>query len=301
MSATTVAFIAPQAPASNGATGLVRSVTGQPNPRSFVSPDGVVYELVWVTPDTAHEWLYRNNGNRSLRGEVVDKIGRDLKNGRFMENGDAVRFSADGNLLDGQHRLHAMVKSATPAWLLVVSNLPATARDTVDDGTKRTMADRFQFHGEASATTLAATVRKALLWELSLKPQIGRFTASTPEAFAFLAENPDLRDAARAADHYRKAKLLPASTIGLTWWLFNRINPAQCTEFFDRLGDGAMLPKGHAVLTLRNRLADINAQPGRLHEKHVLAMTIKAWNYYRDGRDLMTLRFAEHEKFPQPK
>lgn len=299
MSATTVAFVSPEH--SMPSPAFVGSITGQPNPRSFVSPSGVVYELVYVTPEIADRWLDLNTGNRNLRREVVDKIGRDLKNNRFLENGDAVRFSANGDLLDGQHRLHAMVESQAPAWLLVVSNLPASARDTVDDGTKRTMADRFHFHGEAEPKTLASVVRKAILWEHGHKYQTGRFQPSALESFEFLDQHPELREAAKAGDHHRKAKLLPASTIGLCWWLFDKLDSGQCVEFFDRLGDGAMLAKGHAVLTLRDRLKELNTKPGRSPERHVLAMTIKAWNYFRGGKDLNALRFAEHEKFPQPK
>ena len=36
-----------------------------------------------------------------------------------MENGDAVRFSTSGVLLDGQHRLEALHASRSAAWLLV--------------------------------------------------------------------------------------------------------------------------------------------------------------------------------------
>ena len=301
MSATTVAFIAPDQPAPNGSGRLAQSITGQHNPRLFVSPAGVVYELVYVTPDLAREWLYRNTGNRPLRSEAVDKLARDMAAGRFLENGDAIRLSADGVLLDGQHRLEALVESGAAAWLLVVSNLPAAAQDTVDDGAKRTMADRFAFHGEPDAKTLAAVVRRAILWERGHKYQTGKFQPSALESFEFLAEHPELREAASAAAHHRKAKLLPASTIGLCWWLFAAIDAGHCAEFFDRLADGAMLAKGNPILTLRNRLSDLNAQPGRTPERHVLAMVIKAWNKYRTGQELSTLRFAEHEKFPEPK
>ncbi|GGK61928.1 hypothetical protein Sme01_03790 [Sphaerisporangium melleum] len=301
MSATTVAFIAPEQTAPNGGTKLAPSVTGQHNPRLFTSPSGVVYELVYVTPDLARGWLYHNTGNRPLRAEAVGKIARDMTAGRFLENGDAVRFSADNTLLDGQHRLEALYESGTSAWLLVVSNLPDAAQDTVDDGAKRTMADRFAFHGEPDAKTLASVVRRAILWTHNHKDQTGRFQPSALECFEFLAKHPELREAASAAAHHRKAKLLPASTIGLCWWLFGALDPVQRTEFFDRLADGAMLAKGHPILTLRNRIADLNAQPGRHSERHTLAMVIKSWNKYRAGQELTTLRFAENEKFPQPK
>lgn len=300
MSATSAVFLAPEEASGSAPINAVRLVTGKHNPRSFTSPDGVTYELVHVTPDMAGRWLHRNIGNRPLRGEVVARLARDLQAGRFLENGDAIRVSADGDLADGQHRLHAIVESGVSVWMLVVSNLPAEARATVDDGVKRTMADRFSFTGEASPKTLAAVVRRGLMWERRAYAN-ATYQPSTLESFEFLDANPDLREAAAAADHYRKARLLSGSTIGLCWWLFARLDADQCREFFERLNDGANLPSGHPVLTLRNRLNVLNAQPGRLPFSHTTALTIKAWNYHRDGAELRTLRYAENEKFPTPK
>jgi hypothetical protein len=298
MSATTVAFSAPE---THMPILAAQSITGHPHPRMFTSPSGVVYELVYVTPDLADEWLDDNTNNRALRSQVVEKLGRDMKAGRFLENGDAVRFAASGLLLDGQHRLHGLITSQTSAWLLVVSNLPERARDTVDDGTKRTMGDRLAFHGESDAKTLAAVVRRAYLWNNGMPAPQARLQPSALELFEFLSANPDLRDAADMAARYRKAKLLSASTIGLCWWLFNRIDAGQCAEFFDRLNDGTMLPKNHPILTLRNRLTDLAAQSTRLPSHYPAAMTVKAWNYFRAGKDLITVRYAEHENFPTPK
>lgn len=300
MSATTVSFLAPEATMQSLSAAANGSVTGQPNPRLFVSPSGVVYELVYVTPQLAEQWLSRNTANRPLRGDVVDKLSRDMTAGRFLENGDAIRFGPDELMLDGQHRLEGILLSGMSAFVLVVSNLPSSARDTIDDGTKRTMGDRLAFHGETSPKTLAAVVRRALMWGRRTHANTS-YQPSALESFEFLDANPDLRDASAAADHYRKARLLSGSTIGLCWWLFSRLDQGQCGEFFDRLGDGAMLAAGHPILTLRNRLNALNAQHGRVPASHVTALTIKAWNYYRDGATLRTIRFADHEKFPTPK
>ncbi|MEV0831477.1 MULTISPECIES: hypothetical protein [Streptosporangiaceae] len=301
MSATTVAFISPDEPTSNGAASVAQSVTGRYNPRSFVSPDGVVYELVWMTPALAEELLYRNNNNRSMRPDASNKIERDMLAGWFAENGDAIRRDVQGNLIDGQHRLEARRASGTSGWMLVVSNLPETARNTIDDGAKRTMRDRFGFRGETDPGTLAAVVRRALLWERGLRSRSARYQPSALESFEFLDQHPQLREAAQAASHHRRAKLLAPSTIGLCWWLFAALDEGQCAEFFERLADGAMLAKGNPILTLRNRLMDLNSQPGRVHESHSAALTIKSWNAHREGREVALLRFSEQEKFPTPK
>ncbi|MEO3856145.1 hypothetical protein [Acrocarpospora sp. B8E8] len=279
----------------------VQSVTGQHNPRSFVSPSGVVYELIHVTPEMAMEWLGLNTGNRPLRAEMVDRLGRDMIAALFLENGDAIRFSASKVLLDGQHRLHALAASGVAAWLLVVSNLPDQARDTVDDGAKRTMGDRLSFHGETDASILASVIRRAQLWSKGVRATNGRFQPSAMEAFHFLADNPDIRMAATAASHYRRVKLLRPSTIGLTWWLFAKLDGEQCKEFFDRLTDGDSLAKKHPILTLRNRLIEARAAKTTLPENLATAFVVKAWNRYREGGEMVVVRWAENERFPEPK
>ena len=308
MAVPTVSFLPPE-PDDMTAGTAVRSITGKYNPHLFVSPSGVVYEVVYITPELAREWLELNDGNRRRRAEQVAKLKRDALKGNLVENGDALRFVNvrldDGQvvvrLMDGQHRLTAIDEAGVGAWMLVVSNLPDEARDTVDDGIKRTMADRFGFRGEASPSTLAATVRRAILWSRSVKDSTGRYQPSTLESFEFLAAHPELRDAAAAADRYRKHCMLGASTAGLCWWLFHQISPGQCQEFFERLADGAMLPPGHPVLVLRNRLADLARRPARMPDRIITALVIKSWNRYRAGENIVQLKFAETESFPTPR
>ena len=128
----------------------------------------------------------------------------------------------------------------------------------------------------------------------------GNYQATVAETIEFLAQNRPIRNAASAAETYRKAKLLSGQTIGLCWWLFSRIDAMGCEEFFDRLIDGEMLTKSSAIYVLRERLRDLNSGPSRV-SMYTLAITIKAWNAFRDGREITILRWSENENFPEPK
>lgn len=52
-----------------------------------------------------------------------------------------VAFRHDGALIDGQHRLSAIIEAGMPADLLVVRGLPNNAFMAIDNGIKRSMAD----------------------------------------------------------------------------------------------------------------------------------------------------------------
>ncbi|MDO0930218.1 hypothetical protein QQY66_00225 [Streptomyces sp. DG2A-72] len=69
-------------------------------PRSCV--DDLRIGPVDVSPALARHWLTEHNThNRSLRPRVVAAYARDMHAGRWMDNGETIKFAADGTLLDG--------------------------------------------------------------------------------------------------------------------------------------------------------------------------------------------------------
>lgn len=302
---TSPAAIAPFQPAdlgpANGHT-IATLPGGARFTQYFLSPTGVTYGLVHVTPQIARTWLNHNPKNRSLRESPVARFSRDMVAGAWLENGDAVRFDENGNLLDGQHRLKAIADSGTTQTSLVVAGLPKLVQDTLDDGTRRTMSDRLAFHEEASPAILSAVLRNIILWEQgSRKNGLGRYQPTVTESLEFLEQHRPVRVAAAAAERYKKTKFISTATIGLCWWLFSRLDAKQCDEFFARLADGEMLTKTSPIYVLRERLRDLNAGPAKPTRTYILAITIKAWNAFRDGREITILRWSENENFPEPK
>jgi predicted nucleic acid-binding Zn ribbon protein len=67
--------------------------------------------IVYVTPEMAERWLGHNKVNRNLRNRRVDQFARDMRSGRWQLTGEAIKFGKSGNLIDGQHRLWAVIES----------------------------------------------------------------------------------------------------------------------------------------------------------------------------------------------
>lgn len=271
-------------------------------PCRMTSASGVTYELMFVTPEQAEQWLGKNVGNRRLRKALYTRYSRDLAERRWRENGASIVRAKDGTLLDGQHRLHAIVVAGVGAWMLVVQNVDPVAQPTIDDGAKRTLADRLTFRGEVNSHRSAAVVRRVMLWENGYAFNSGAYQPTSQEQLDFIEGNDRVTAAVGASSLYAKRKLLPPATIGLCWYVFSALDADACAEFFDRLDDGANLSFNHPIMVLRNRLIDITREPGRgASDDIVLHYVFKTWNLYRAKKPASVLRIGPNEKFPTPR
>lgn len=266
----------------------------------------LTHEIVHVTPEIARQWLATNTHNRNIRASIVAAYARDMGNGDWMLNGEPIKFAADGTLLDGQHRLSAIVKAETSIDLLVVRGVAVEAQDTMDSGITRKFADQLHLAGEAEAQSLSAILRKILLWEVGYRMRGGGLKVTHAELADTLKRHPVARDCAAYGRRRATAANLHVSTIGFIFWLLRSIDFEQAAWFIDRVCDGVGLHAGHPALILRERIRrERDTNNGRADVDVVLALAIYAWNAYRDGRSIEKLQLPKgglnNDSFPQPK
>ena len=111
-------------------------------------------EVMTVTPELAKEYLRHNESNRTLRRSRVLQYAHDMKEGKWNLTGQGITFGRDGNLLDGQHRLHAVVFANVPVDFLVVTDADTVA--TYDCGLTRSIVDRFKLAGKGTGPMYTA-------------------------------------------------------------------------------------------------------------------------------------------------
>lgn len=103
----------------------------------------------FVTPEMAYQWLGQLAKNqRSLRRSTVERYKRDMAAGKWGVNWqNGIAFDKEGNLIDGQHRLTALIeasKDGFPGVCMWVWRDQEIGYDApVDQGLKRTTADLF--------------------------------------------------------------------------------------------------------------------------------------------------------------
>ncbi len=99
---------------------------------------------VAITPELAAEWLKRNTiHNRNICWPKVDHYAELIVADRWVDTPEGIAFDVDGNLINGQHRLHAIVKANKTVTMQVAKNCPRDAFKGIDIGLPRGPADFF--------------------------------------------------------------------------------------------------------------------------------------------------------------
>lgn len=123
-----------------------------------------------VSPEIALQYLSANRGNRAIRQRHVDFLSGMMQRGAWQTTHQGIAFDITGTLVDGQHRLHAIVKSGETCALLVVRGLSPNATEAMDRGKTRSIADLLRVGQEiASVATTCARI-------------VGHISAGTPAA-----------------------------------------------------------------------------------------------------------------------
>lgn len=122
-------------------------------------PDRADVNIVAITPAIAQQMLANNARNRSLRSERIKSLAAVMARGEWTLNNDAITLAPDGTVLNGQHRLHAVVMSKTTQSFLVLRNCQAEAQSTMDIGTRRSYGDHARIAGAPISNDAAAALR----------------------------------------------------------------------------------------------------------------------------------------------
>jgi len=101
-----------------------------------------------ITVSMARDFLANQIDNqRSLNKNLVRKYARDMRDGAWTLSTDAIGFSKEGKLINGQHRLKALVESGVEGQFLVAEKIDAEAFANLDNVAKRTNYDRLSIIG----------------------------------------------------------------------------------------------------------------------------------------------------------
>lgn len=247
-----------------------------------------------ISPELARKFLEKNTRNRPLNSRRAALLAEAIKRGEWMMNGDAIRFSDSGVLLDGQHRLTAIAISGLTVDAMVVRGLPDSVFDTIDvGGAARTTGSVMALMGEKNYNRLAALTRMYFVYEKTGDPTNGNpdNSPTTAQQIA-LAED---RSFSESVDESEKLvwcrKNVTPTLNAFCIHVFKKDNEKLASEFFRLLNSGAGLEAGSPVLLLRERLAESKSDKKQEMSKHyALALICKAYKLFREGAHIKQLR-----------
>lgn len=271
---------------------------------------GMTSEERIVTPELAESLLERNVMNRPIDKGVVNFMAASMARGEWKITHQGVALDGDfdsGRLLDGQHRLHAVIKSGVPVRMLVFLHVLPETFSVLDTGKKRTAGDVLNLSGEKDATLLGSTIRHVLLFNES--PD-----ASWGGAQSRVTNEQIINEFKRSPSEYRDAVSVGrvlSSDVGMiataattAYYVTMQAAPSvDETEWIEGLRYGANLSIGDprlAVLNVFRRLNSGSTARRRTDTRGHMGLYIKGWNAWVKSREVRSLRFQQKEKFPNP-
>lgn len=121
-----------------------------------------------VTPSIAEEYLKTMVRNRSCNPRTVSAYAQDMRNGNWFLTHQGIAFNSSGRLVDGQHRLRAVIESGADVEMMVTTGLEerrkngvvVDAMDGIDRHRPRSIGAQLQIsHGIKNANAVAALAR----------------------------------------------------------------------------------------------------------------------------------------------
>jgi len=94
-----------------------------------------------IFPTTALALLRTNDGNRKLRKNVVARYAATMTQGNWLLTPEPIVIADTGRLLNGQHRLSAIVQANIGVKMFVVRNVSEKAFPAIDRGVSRNFSD----------------------------------------------------------------------------------------------------------------------------------------------------------------
>lgn len=251
-------------------------------------------KTILIDADTARKMLCKNyEGNRRIRKSAVSKYVAEMKSGSFMTNvGQIIVLHRDGTLLDGQHRLTAVVESDTewPFVVQVVSGDKAEIYSKIDQGGKRSLSDCSQMNkNQAGIARIIAAVKNGKSGAASaLQAKVtNRRQVTNTEAIEVFSSNPLLIEYADAVSTKLGNSNVRGSRIGAGAFAYiasEMYGRAKVDKFIDNIADPTLCecPQAAATLAAINS-ANNSRKRGTLSPYEMFGFLFTGFNYMLNG------------------
>jgi len=262
-----------------------------------------------IGPELAQKYLDKCVRNRRVRKKLVERFAAAMKANHWKLTGESIKFNTKGELIDGQHRLRAIVESGKSIEIVVHRNVPDEAFMELDTGGMRSPGDLLKVAGYDYTHGVASAIRNVLsIYEIEAETVTPSSLAKKrvePETLLEWAQTHGeaLTDAVRLTmTREMKAICGPPALFAALYFIFSQANHKAAEEFFTILVEGLGFEHGRQdpVYQLRKNLLLIKDQKHKRRPNfYKAAITIKAWNAYQDRETIATLRYAESEGWPE--
>jgi len=258
-----------------------------------------VSKWVYVTPDMARTWLTKNDRNRKMDKRYARLIADDFSNGRWVPTHQGIAFDVSGTLLDGQHRLTAIVESDTAVWVLVTTGLPVEAQAEIDNQKKRSLAATLRMIDDVNTAGLERAVAITPYLMAPNGDIGGTYDSKQKRKECFFQHQEAIEWAMEALPYTKRVCRAPVYAVVVRAYYTQDI--VKLRRFCEILITGEYNGEHAAttVIKLRNSLMQDNSK-GSNGLTTSYRKTERALSAWINGERLQVLHEASSEQFPLP-
>jgi len=257
-------------------------------------------QLEAISPQIASDLMVNNALNRKINPNHIKFLSDQMISDAWQITGDPIKIGCSGRILDGQHRLSAIIKSGKTISLFVARNVPEEVFTVLDTGKVRSASDTLSIAGMKSYSAQAA-LAKAIMSLRDKKIANKNRAYTNNEVLDFCQENDLIPSVNIGVIYASKGAPLKAGVISIIHYVLNEINKQEATDFIESICLGVNISKGSAEYMLREKLNKSIQGRYDFSRWETVALVIKTWNLIRTKSTLpsMIIYNPEKEEFPK--
>lgn len=257
-------------------------------------------EVKTIGPAEARALLANNTHNRNLSPRTVARYAKEMQAGRWRLNGIGISLygkNGDARVVNGQHRLQAVIDSDTTQRFLIVWEEDPEVYRTFDVGTNRNLATFISMDGLPQPVVIGALSRIVLLYEQYPDRVWESGLVNGAEVYAWYKEQ-DVPKLIRAVHDFNNArsrlKRVGTWYAGFSWLIRNRSPKGEVfDEFTQPVEYGNDLSVGDPRLALRNYMirGGTTLRTDDWKRQAMTGVALRAWNDWLAGNERNNYKF----------
>lgn len=247
------------------------------------------FSVETISPNMAQDLLQQNFNNRKLNQARVAAMARDIAAGKWRLTPQGIAISKAGRLLDGQHRLTAVVQANCAVRMTVVRDCDELAQRFIDLGDQRSLQNELQMEGVKNSRTVSACARhiaaiengldKSDLTKYRTREELRNVISRYSTGFSWLLTK-------------QKPQISRGGYISPLVFVYNTL-PSEVDSFYNQVDTGVGLDSGSPALLLRNWLLTLRSSTGSSIDRTIVLKTFAALDAYVDGKSMIRLHSNE--------
>jgi hypothetical protein len=251
------------------------------------------FKRTLITPSLAKQILEKNIKNRRIKQPTIDRYVKDMIIGKWKEDtAEVIKISKSGVVLDGQHRLTALIKANINLFFHIAYDIDDSVYTVLDSGSLRSSSDSFKIEG-IKLSNIVPSIINTHDQLIKNKIHLKRKDLCTDSLLEIYYQRQRFWDdtSNKSINWYQNfSKILSPSIIGGVYARIYDINEDKAFKFMNELCTGSEITN-NTILLLRQKLISDKLSQRRLSTENKLALIIKTWLFYKDNKEPKILKF----------